>query len=187
MSQILTQRKIAKRYVNSLFAGITTKTESTATAKNIAELGNMITESKELRDFIASPLHSKTTQGAVVTDLAKKAKFNDSVKNLLLLLVENRRLNILPTIVSETETYLAEQSGTVPVSIATARKLTAADQKNIQSQITAVIGKDVIMQTYVDESLIGGIVVQVESTLIDGSIKTKLDKLERQLTSANAA
>jgi len=100
---------------------------------------------------------------------------------LLTLLVKNRRLNVLPAIVFETQEYLAKLSGTVPVSVATARALSATDQKKIQTQIKAVLGKDVIMQSYVDESLIGGLVIQVESTLIDGSIKTKLDKLERQL------
>jgi F-type H+-transporting ATPase subunit delta len=187
VSKHLAQKKIARRYVASLFEGLASKTESNAVAKNISELGAMIENSEDLRNFVASPVHSKETQMNVFDALAKKAKFTGAVTNLLKLLVENRRLPLLSAIVTETEAYLAEQSGTVPVSIATARKLSATDQKNIQSQIKAVIGKDIIMQAYVDESLIGGIVVQVESTLIDGSIKTKLDKLERKLISANAA
>jgi F-type H+-transporting ATPase subunit delta len=96
-------------------------------------------------------------------------------------MAKNRRLSVLPTIVRETESYLAKQSGTVPVAVATARKLNAADQKKIGADIKAVLGKEILMQAYVDESLIGGMVVQVESTLIDGSIKSKLDKLERDL------
>lgn len=187
MGQSLAQKKIAKRYVSSLFSGMTKKADLNAAAKNIVELGGMISNSPELSQFIASPLYSKDVQMATVEALAKKAKFTTPVTNFLKLIVENRRLYVLPTIVAETENFLAEQSGTVPVSIATARKLTATDQKNIQTQIKAALGKGVIMHSYVDESLIGGLVIQVESTLIDGSIKTKLDKLERQLTSANAA
>lgn len=187
MSQSLAQKKIAKRYVGSLFAAAEKKADLDAMAKNIAELGAMISSSDDLAQFIASPLYSKDVQTATVEALAKKAKFKTPVVNFLKLLIENRRLNILPTIVAETESFLAQQSGVVPVSIATARQLTATDQKNIQTQIKAVLGKDVIMHSSVDESLIGGLVIQVESTLIDGSIKTKLDKLERQLTGANAA
>lgn len=187
MSQSLAARKIAKRYVKSMFDGVSTKTESASIAKDMADLGAMIRQSSELFDFIKSPLYSKDTQNATVSALAKKAKFSKMVANLLSVLVENRRLHILPAVVLETEAYLAKQSGVVPVAVATARKLSATDQKNIQTQIKAVLGKDIIMQSYVDESLIGGLVIQVESTLIDGSIKTKLEKLERKLTGANAA
>ena len=181
MSQSLASRKIAKRYVNSLFADVSKKAEIDSIAKDMSDLGAMIQNSAELNAFLKSPLHSVDTQMDVIVALAKKAKLSAQVSSLLTLLVKNRRLNVLPAIVFETQEYLAKLSGTVPVSVATARALSATDQKKIQTQIKAVLGKDVIMQSYVDESLIGGLVIQVESTLIDGSIKTKLDKLERQL------
>jgi F-type H+-transporting ATPase subunit delta len=181
VSQSLASRKIAKRYVNSLFADVSKKADIDSIAKDMSDLGAMIQNSDELAAFLKSPLHGTDTQMNVVEALAKKAKLSAQVTSLLQVLVKNRRLNILQTIIFETETYLAKASGTVPVSIASARALTATDQKKIQTQIKAVLGKDVIMQSYVDESLIGGLVIQVESTLIDGSIKTKLDKLERQL------
>lgn len=143
----------------------------------------MIEESADLQNFIDTPLLSVEQQKAGVEALAKKAKFATPVSNLLIVMAENRRLSILPAVVRETENHLAKQSGTVPVAVATARKLSAADQKKIGADIKAVLGKEILMQAYVDESLIGGMVAQVESTLIDGSIKSKLDKLERDLTS----
>lgn len=182
MNRSLEQTKIAKRYVNSLFEALTTKKDSTAVAKDIADLGAMVSTSTDLQNFINTPLLSVEQQKAGVEALAKKAKFATPVYNLLIVMAENRRLSILPAIVRETESYLAKQSGTVPVAVATARKLSAADQKKIGADIKAVLGKEILMQAYVDESLIGGMVVQVESTLIDGSIKSKLDKLERDLT-----
>ena len=187
MSHSLEQIKIAKRYVNSLFSGLATKKESEQAAKDIADLGKMIDSSSDLQRFIKTPLLSEAQQKAGVEKLAIKAKFSASVVNLLLVLASNRRLNVLPAIVTQTEQYLIKESGIVPVSVATARELSAADQKKIKTEIKAVLGQDILMQTYVDESLIGGLVVQVESTLIDGSLKTKLDKLERELTGSKAA
>ena len=187
MSQSLTHKKIAKRYVGSLFSGLTTKAESTAVEKNMAELGAMIAGSAELQNFITSPLYSKQVQEKTIETLASKAKFSQSMINFLKTLVENRRLNILPTIIDETVRFVDEQSGTIIVKIATARDLSAADQKKIQAQIKSAIDRDVSMDVYVDQSLIGGVVLQIQSTLIDGSIKTKLDKLERQLTKGLAA
>lgn len=182
MNRSLEQTKIAKRYVNSLFGTLTTKKDSTVVAKDIADLGAMIASSSELQHFINTPLLSVEQQKAGVEALAKKAKLSSAVSNLLMVMAENRRLSILPAIVRETEAYLVKQSGTVPIAVATARQLSSADQKKIGADIKAVLGKEILMQAYVDESLIGGMVVQVESTLIDGSIKSKLDKLERDLT-----
>ena len=176
------QTKIAKRYVNAMFAGFTKKTESTATSKDMADLMAMVNASNDLQQFIKSPILSKDQQVAGISALAKKAKLSSAVSNLLTILAENRRLSLLPIIAREVEAHLARESGTVPVMIATARKLSAADQKKIGADIKKAIGQDIAMQAYVDETLIGGVVVQVESTLIDGSIKTKLDKLERDLT-----
>jgi F-type H+-transporting ATPase subunit delta len=187
VSQKLQQTKIAKRYVNSLFSGLTNNKESDKAAKDIADLGAMIAGSKDLQLFIESPLLSKSDQISGIQKLAEKAKFTTPVTNMLIVMAENRRLHILPTLVHETQNYMAEQSGIIPVSISTARELSAAESKKIQTQIKAVIGRDVLVQTFVDESLIGGLVVQVESTLIDGSLKTKLDNLERELTSGNKA
>jgi len=182
----LHQTKIAKRYVNSLFASVTTKKDMTAIAKDMADLGATIANSAELQNFIKTPLLSKEQQKSGVEKLAKKAKYSPAVTNLLLVLTDNRRLAALPAIIRETENYMAKQSGTVPVAVATARKLTAADQKKIADGLKSAIGQDIAMQTYVDETLIGGVVIQVESTLIDGSLKTKLDKLQRDLTNKAA-
>ena len=187
MNRSLEQTKIAKRYVYSLFDAIEAKKDQATAAKDIADLGAMIAASTELQNFISTPIASLDDQKAGMMNLAKKAKFSVAVTNLLSVLADNRRLNVLPAIVSEAEKYQATQSGTVPVAVATARKLSATDQKKIGADIKAVLGKDVVMQAYVDESLIGGMVVQVESTLIDGSVKTKLEKLERQMTRGNAA
>lgn len=187
MSRSLTARKVAKRYVQSLFAALDKKSDIEIAAKDIKDLGNMIAASAELQTFISSPLIQQQAQAQGIDALAAKAKFSKPVISLLQTLVKNRRLNILPALVIEAENHLAKQSGIVPVMISTARPMSAADQKKIQADLKAVLGKDVIMQAYVDESLIGGLVVQVESTLIDGSVKTKLDRLERKLVGSMTA
>lgn len=187
MSRSLTAKKVARRYVQSLFSGLSKKSDIESAATDINDLGNMIAGSSDLRFFIASPLLQKESQKKGLAALAKKAKFSRPVANLLQVLAENRRLNVLPAIVAETQAFLARQSGVVPVAVSTARPMTQADQKKIQTELKAVLGRDVIMQAFVDESLIGGLVVQVESTLIDGSIKTKLDRLERKLVGSMSA
>lgn len=187
MARSLEQSKIAKRYVESLFADVKPGKPTTQIAKDLQDLGGMLDASKDLQDFIKSPLLSAGQQKAGLAKLSEKAKLSKSVSNFLLLLAENRRLHILPSMVWEADQYLAKQSGIVPVKIASARKLPPTEQKKIQGEIKTALGQDVSLQSYVDESLIGGLIIQVESTLIDGSLKTKLDRLERDLTGAKVA
>jgi len=187
VSRSLTAKKIARRYVQSLFAALDKKSDVEVAARDIRDIGNMIANSSEFRIFISSPLIGQDVQFRVIKTLAERAKLSKSVIGLLQILVKNRRLNILPSVVLETENYLAEQSGVVSVMVSTARPMDGADQKRIQTELKAVLGKDIIMQSFVDESLIGGLVVQMGSTLIDGSIKTKLDRLERKLVGSVTA
>lgn len=181
MSLSLDSKKIAKRYVQSLFADLPKKSDVDVIAKDVNDLYAMIQNSEELREFLKSPLHSKTVQKNAIGALAAKAQFSKRMVAFLELLAQNGRLNILPSAMQEAYAYLDKLSNVVPVHVATARNLSAADQKKIQGEIKKALGRDVMMQAYVDESLIGGIVIQVESTLIDGSVKTKLDRLERQM------
>lgn len=187
MSHSLEQVKIAKRYVKALFSAVTKESDIKNIAKDMADLRAMVMASVDLQSFIKSPLLSKSDQISGVDALATKAKFSSIVTNFLKVLCDNRRLNCLPVVIEQIEAHLTAQAGTIPVAVATARPLSAADQKKIQAQIKESLGRDIIMQAYVDETLIGGMVLQVESTLIDGSIKTKLDKLERQLVKKSAA
>lgn len=187
MGRTLEQSKIAKRYVYSLFSELKTTKESNQVAKDLHDIGQMLNLSEDLQLFIKSPLLSEAQHIKGIEKLAGKAKFSLAVSNLLRLLAENRRLPILPHIVWEADKYMTKRSGVVPVMIASARKLPPTEQNKIKSEIKKSLKQDVTIQCYVDETLIGGLIIQVESTLIDGSLKTKLDKLERDLTSARAA
>lgn len=186
MSKSLEQTKVAKKYVQALFASFAKDSEIKSAMKDMGDLNAMLSSSDDFKTFIETPLLSAADQKAGIEKLAKKAKLSKMVTNMLIIMADNRRLPLLPVVIVEAEKYALERSGSIPVKVATARKLTAADQKKIGESIKDAIGKDVIMQSYVDETLIGGIVLQIESTLIDGSVKTKLEKLERELTNKAA-
>jgi len=182
----LGQIKIAKSYVNALFGALTTKKDSDGVINDLNDLGAMIANSAELKTFIESPLVCLSDQKVGVEKLAKKAKLSKVVTNLLMVMVENRRLSLLPVVVSEAQKYISQQSGAIPVTITTAHKLTAADLKKISNDLKTTLGQDVTTEAFIDETLIGGIVIKAGSMLIDGSVKAKLNQLERELTRKTA-
>jgi len=175
------QIKIAKSYVNALFDVVTTKKDMDAVAADMLDLSNMISNSSELKTFLKSPLLSIDDHKAGLEKLIKKAKLSQPVSNMLMVMADNRRLPLLSMVTQEVQNHMNRQSGVIPVVVTTASKLTAADQKKIASDLKVILGGDVVMQAYIDETIIGGVVIKAGSTLIDGSVRSKLDRLEREL------
>ena len=186
MNASLTEKKIAKRYVQSLFDAITTKKDQKAVVSDLDDLAAMATNSPALKEFIETPLLSVGAQKDGLVKLCKKAKLSDWTLGLLLAMADNRRLSLLPVVIEETYAYIAEQSGIMPVSVTSAQKLSLSEQKKITTELEKISGKQISMQSLIDESLIGGVVIKAGSVLIDGSVKTKLDQLERNLTAKAA-
>jgi F-type H+-transporting ATPase subunit delta len=176
------QIKIAKSYVSALFSAVTTKKDSDAIIKDIQDIDAMISGATDLQNFIQSPLLSVVDHKAGLEKLTKKAKLSDAVTNMMMVMADNRRLSLLPVVASEVRNFINQQSGTIPVTITTAHKLTAADLKKIANDLKGALGQDVTTEAFIDETLIGGVVIQAGSTLIDGSVKAKLNQLERELT-----
>jgi len=87
-------------------------------------------------------------------------------------------INTVDYIIKEYEVYEKQQKGIVTLTITTAQTVSATLIKNI----TKEFGKDVELTTNIDESLIGGVRVQHNNTILDASIKTQLNQLKRELT-----
>lgn len=181
MPQNQGQIKIAKSYVNALFDAVTTKKDMAAIASDMLDISNMISHSLELQTFLKSPLLSIDDHKVGLEKLAKKAKLSKPVTNMMMVMAANRRMSLLGLVAEEAQNYINRQSGTIPVEVTTANKLTAADQKKIATDLKNALGQDIVMQAYIDETLIGGVVIKAGSTLIDGSVRSKLDQLQREL------
>lgn len=145
--------------------------------KDLDALLEVIQESGELSEVIASPLISREKQSAVVGAIIKKAKPNKLTANFLGVLVENRRLGALPGIIKTFNKIIAERSGVVEVSLETAVKLTAAQAKEFQKKIEKALGCSVSIEEKVTPEIIGGVIVTIGSYMIDDSVCRKLDRL----------
>jgi len=76
---------------------------------------------------------------------------------------------------------IAAENGEMTAEVTSAVKLTAAQAKKLSATLKASVGKDVKLSTAVDESLIGGLIVKLGSTMIDNSIKSKLAALQNKM------
>ena len=106
-------------------------------------------------------------------------------RNLARLLLSRGRFNLLPEINRIFEEMMDERNGIVRARVTTAVPLDAAEQRAIADRLRAMTGaRDVRLQSIVDPSIIGGLVARVGDQLIDGSTRSRLVQLKRQLAGA---
>jgi F-type H+-transporting ATPase subunit delta len=172
---------IAARYASALFemAG-ETGTTATLTA-DIETLDAALTDSADLRGMIASPLLSRDEQEAAIGALAGRLGLAAMTGNTLRLMAQKRRLFVLPQLLAALRAMLAAARGEVTAEVAAAAPLTEAQAGALADTLSARIGKTVKLKTHVDETLIGGLVVKVGSTMIDTSVKAKLAALQNAM------
>lgn len=103
------------------------------------------------------------------------------VRNLMLLLLERDRLQQLPQIVDVFHEMVLVDRGVVIADVTTAVELEAAETERVRARLTQMIGKEVQIRTHVDANIIGGIVIHMGDTLIDGSVRTQLRQLRQSM------
>ena len=131
--------------------------------------------------MIASPVITREEQAAAIGALAKKMKLSALTANTLALMAENRRLFVLPQLAADLSARIAAEKGEVTAEVTSAAALSADQAAKLAASLKAKVGKQVKLKTAVDESLIGGLVVKLGSTMIDTSVKSKLAALQNAM------
>jgi len=179
--------QVSRRYASGWLAAAKDKAALQAAKADADSLQSMLDNSPEFHTFVTSPLISQADQTKAMQAIAQKAQFDATTVSFLSVLVDNRRLPALGNILESFQQLLATESGEVQASVTSATKLDQQKVIDISSQISKKLGKNVQVETHIDPSLIGGLVIRVGSTMIDDSIKTKLDRLARRMQAGSAA
>ncbi len=169
---------IAGRYATAVFELAKEAGGLAALEADVAALGAAVKESADLRALIASPVFSREEQSRAMTALAARMGLSPTVTNTLALMAANRRLFVLPQLLAALTGMIAEAKGEVTADVTAAAALTKAQADKLAASLSKNIGKTVKLNTSVDESLIGGLIVKVGSKMIDTSIRSKLASLQ---------
>ena len=109
------------------------------------------------------------------------------IANFLGLLVERQATSLLPSIVREFGALLNESQGRVQASVATAAPLSQQQQTRLAASLGAALAKTVALDVYEEPDIIGGMVVRIGDQVIDGSVRSRLAALRRQLAHGSLA
>lgn len=167
---------IAERYAAALFELADEKGELDRVAGDLKSLRAMLAESADLRRMIASPVTRGELYKAVAA-IASCAGLSDTVAHFLGVLVHNGRLFTLGAAISAYLALLATRRGELTAKVSSATPLTEAQISAVSAALKRALGSTASLDATVDPSLLGGLVVQVGSRMVDGSIKTKLQRL----------
>jgi len=172
---------IATRYAQALFEIAKDDKGLIALEADTNALGAALIESPELASMIASPVVAREDQARAMAAIATAMNLSPMMGNTIALMANKRRLFVLPQLVADLKARIAIEKGEVTADVVSATKLTAAQATKLAATLKARVGKDVKLNTSVDATLIGGLIVKLGSTMIDTSVKAKLAALQNAM------
>lgn len=135
----------------------------------------------ELLEVFTNPAIPFSRKRGIVEKVAEKSGLLPIVVNLVLLLLEKARIQQFNQVVEAYEKVLDERKGIVSAQVFSAGEVDESVCRRLQESISNWTGKLVKLNWYRDGSLIGGLKMQIGSTVFDGSIKTQLEEIRRRL------
>ncbi|EGD58994.1 ATP synthase subunit delta [Novosphingobium nitrogenifigens DSM 19370] len=172
---------LAGRYASALFDLASEQGATIVVESDLERLAAAISESADFALLIRDPQITREAAAKAVKAVGEVLGVSPITANFLGVLAENRRLASLPDIVRAFATISADVRGEVTASVTTAHPLDDAQLAELSAKLSAREGRAVKIRTRVDPDILGGLVVQIGSQMIDGSIRTRLNSLAQAM------
>ncbi|MDP9196024.1 MAG: F0F1 ATP synthase subunit delta [Pseudomonadota bacterium] len=169
------------RYAIALFDLAREQNALDAVEKDLSALLDLIRSSPDMQALTRSPLISRKARVQAVEAVAKHAGLSALVRSFLGVVARGGRLDVLPAIIRIFQAIRADHAGEKTVSVKTATPLTSGQEARVRETLEKSLGGRVRLSTSADPGLLGGMVVQTGSTLIDTSLRTRLQRLEHTM------
>jgi len=172
---------VSRRYAKALFA---LAKEAAAVEPTAAELERVSTLAAEpsVNAVLSSPLMSPAHRLAFAKTLASEVAASPLLTHFICLLADHQRLAELPAIHRYFQDLLDQHLGRVRVTIRSPGLLSPQQQNDLVAAFAQVTGKQVMPTVAIDPELLGGVVVEAEGKVYDGSVRTQLANLAKELT-----
>ncbi len=135
-----------------------------------------------MRTALSRPALTSEQQAKLLLDVCGDA-LSDKLQNLVRILASNKRVTLLPEIAQQFSVLKAQQEKTVEVDIRSAFALDAATAERLSQALSKKWQRQVKLETRVDPSLIGGVIIKAGDTVIDASVRGRLHKLAEAINS----
>ena len=171
---------LARPYAEAVFR-LAQERKNLAAWSEMLRLASAVARDPQMSRLIDNPRVPRARFVEFFLDVAGKRLDRDGA-NLVRLLAENRRIQLLPEIAALFEELRASAEARVEAEVVSATAVGADQLKNIAAALKARLGRDVQLATRIDPALIGGVVIRAGDLVIDGSVRGKLRLLATHLT-----
>ena len=159
-----------------------------------SELNRMEVESKSLQDllrknsefmnFIKNPTYKRNEQLEAIKMISNRFKFTNTLRKFLSFLCFKRRLFFLEIIMNSFLQLVSKSRGEIHAQLSSSKELSPSELANIQKELSENFTSKIKLDYKYDPKLIGGLIIQVESIMIDTSINNRLKRLEKSMIEA---
>lgn len=172
---------IARRYASALADVTIERKEEREIQQEIDQWASMIESNPELKNVFANPTIAYDEKRKVVEELITRSRVRPTTASFLRVLLRNQRLSQLRDVAERFAQVLDERGGVVSADVTTAKPIPEDLKNTVRETLAAATGRQVRVSFNTDETIIGGMVARIGSTIFDGSVQNRLDRLSEEL------
>jgi len=177
----MTNRSAARRYARALFDVSLKEADPQQVGREIDAFAELMRTNAELERVLTNPAVPAARKGAAVAALVERMAPSPVVAKLLVVLAERDRLVLVPEVAASFRERLLDHQHVVRAEVTSAVALPEAAVAKLKASLARATGRDVLMDTKVDGSILGGIVAKVGSVVFDGSVTRQLERMRARL------
>ena len=174
----------SKSYALALYEISKENSETDKIENEMKSFQQLLKESSDFKEMILSPTVSKEDKKNVIFAITDKNNFSVNLKKFLGFVALKNRLFYLNNIIESFLNLVSKNKGELKAKLISSKKLSKDEKKKIQDDLSKDFKFSFDLDYIYDPSLIAGLIIQIGSTMIDTSVKTKLKKLEKNMLEA---
>jgi F-type H+-transporting ATPase subunit delta len=177
-------KRIAERYVKALFEVAKAASAVEAVEKDFTSLADALKTSAEFRHFLVNPLLSPANRAEALLAILDKMKVSQLTRQFLGMVIQQKRLDILPEIIEEYARVASAARGELDAEVITATPLKDSEIAAVGERLGKAYGRKLRLNVKQDPALLGGIIVKIGSQQLDSSLAGKMRRLKNSLKAA---
>jgi F-type H+-transporting ATPase subunit delta len=163
---------------------VTHKLNPEKTVAEFQQMADVVNSSRELRNVLQNPAVSREQKLNLLDSIIQHIGASKMLRNFLAVLIDHRRIGNIGDLLEQFKRELDRRLGIADAKVSSVRELSSAEKKSLEQQLAVLTGK-VVRATYSqDAALLGGVLVRVGSTIYDGSVQGRLQRMRQELATA---
>jgi len=154
------------------------------TVAEFQQMADVVNSSRELRNVLQNPAVSREQKLKLLDSIIKHIGATRMLRNFLAVLIDHRRIGSIGDLLEQFKRELDRRMGIADAKVSSVRELSSAEKKSLEQELAEITGKTVRATYSLDASLLGGVMVRVGSTIYDGSVHGRLQRMRQELATA---